>query len=196
MYMEKQELQVQQTNGQAQVTLTQETGPVKVAVLVDAHAQDYGQNILCSGIQETIEKEKKDDTRIELSLVSIDNTNAFFVEESIRDLFMEGELPDIIVCLNELDTTCVYRAAVDYNRVGQVSILGYYDSETILKAIERNVIYATISIDTMQMGSFCVDALTEYNTLGNTSQYFIADIALINRENVSKYIGEVADNDR
>ncbi len=193
---EKQELQVQQTNGQAQVTLTQETGPVKVAVLVDAHAQDYGQNILCSGIQETIEKEKKDDTRIELSLVSIDNTNAFFVEESIRDLFMEGELPDIIVCLNELDTTCVYRAAVDYNRVGQVSILGYYDSETILKAIERNVIYATISIDTMQMGSFCVDALTEYNTLGNTSQYFIADIALINRENVSKYIGEVADNDR
>ena len=58
------------------------------------------------------------------------------------------------------------------------------------------MIYATISIDTMQMGSFCVDALTEYNTLGNTSQYFIADIALINRENVSKYIGEVADNDR
>lgn len=172
------------------------SSPVKVMVLVNAYAQDSGQNILCSGIQETIEKEKRDEMEIELSLVSIDDTNAFSVEESIRDIFMEEELPDIIVCLNELNTTCVYQAVVDYNKVGQVNILGYYDSETIIKAIDRNVIYATISIDTMQMGKYCVDALTEYNTFGNTSQYFIADIALINKENVVLYLDGEAENEK
>ncbi|MDE7205746.1 MAG: substrate-binding domain-containing protein, partial [Lachnospiraceae bacterium] len=169
--------------------------PVKVTVLVNAYAQDSGQNILCSGIQETIEKEKQDGIEIELSLVSVDDTNTFSAEEAIRDIFMENELPDIIICLNELNTTCVYQAVVDYNKVGQVNILGYYASETIIKAIDRNVIYATISIDTMQMGKFCVDALTEYNTYGNTSQFFIADIALINKENVALYLGGEAEDE-
>lgn len=162
---------------------------MKVAVLVNSYAQDSGQNILCSGIQETIDKEKGWGKNIELSLVAVDDTNAFSVEESIRDIFMEEELPDVIICLNELNTTCVYQAVVDYNKVGQVSILGYYDSDTILNAIDRNVIYATISIDTRQMGSFCMDALTEYNALGYTSQYFTADIELINKDNISLHLG-------
>lgn len=128
-------------------TETVEPCPVKITVLVNAHTRDSRQNILCSGIQETIENEKRRDLDIELSLVSIDDTNAFSVEESIRDIFMEKNLPDIIVCLNELNTTCVYQAVVDYNKVGQIHILGYYDSDTILKAIDRNVIYATVTID-------------------------------------------------
>lgn len=183
-------LSAEQDSSTSAITFTNaKKQPLKVMILVNAYAQDSGQNILCSGIQETIEKEKQENMEIEISLVSIDDTNAFSVEESIRDIFMEEDLPDIIVCLNELNTTCVYQAVVDYNKVGQVNILGYYDSETIINAIDRNVIYATISIDTRQMGQYCVDALTEYNVSGNTSQYFIADITLINKENVSQYLG-------
>lgn len=162
--------------------------PVKITVLLNAHTQDSGQNILCSGIQETIENEKQEKVEIELSLVTIDDTNAFSVEESIRDIFMEKDLPDIIVCLNELNTTCVYQAVVDYNKVGQVNILGYYDSDTILRAIDRNVIYATATIDAAQMGKYCMEALAEYHTYGNTSQYFIADIELINKDNIAEYL--------
>lgn len=162
--------------------------PVKVMVLVNAHSEDSGQNILCSGIQETIENEKQAKVEVEMSIVAIDDTNAFAAEESIRDIFMDKNLPDIIVCLNELNTTCVYQAVVDYNKVGQVHILGYYDSDTILKAIDRNVIYATATIDAAQMGRYCVEALTEYNTFGNANQYFIADIELINKDNIAAYL--------
>lgn len=169
---------------------------LKVAVLVNAYTQDSGQNILSSGIQETIDMENKSGTKIEMSLVTVDDTNAFSVEESIRDIFMEADVPDIIVCLNELNTTCVYQAVVDYNRVGKVNILGYYDSDTIMKAIERNVIYATVSIDTMQMGAFCVDALSEYHELGYTSQYFTADIDLIDKDNVSQYLGGGSEDEK
>ncbi len=167
--------------------------PVQVMVLINSNAMDSGQNILCSAIQDTLETENRDDTVYELSLTAISNDSAFSVEESIRDIFKEEELPDIIICLNELNTTCVYQAVVDYNKVGQVAILGYYDSDTIVKAIDRNVIYATISIDTMQMGRFCAEALTEYNTYGTTSQYFTADIALINKTNVASHLEEEAD---
>lgn len=167
---------------------------VHVMILVNSNAMDSSQNILCSGIQDTLEKDKQDNMQFDMSLVSIDDDNAFSVEESIRDILKEEELPDIIICLNELNTTCVYQVVVDYNKVGQVNILGYYDSETIVKAIERNVIYATIAIDTNQMGQFCVEALTEYNTYGNTSQYFTADIELINKKNAALYMeGENTD---
>ena len=162
--------------------------PVRIAVLVNAYAQDLDQNILCSGIQEMIEQAADKEVGVELTLMPIDDTNAFSVEESIRDIFMEQEIPDIIVCLNELNTTCVYQAVVDYNKVGQVSILGYYDSETIINAIDRNVIYSTISIDAQQMGQFCIDALQEYHELGYTSQYFTTDVTIINRQNVEQYL--------
>ena len=169
--------------------------PYKVAVRVNAYEQDLDQNILCSGIQESIEQERNDSMDIELSLISVDDTNEFSVEESIRDIFMEQEEPDIMICLSELTTTCVYQAVVDYNKVGEVNIIGYYDSDTIINAIERNVIHSTVAIDTKQMGGFCIDALQEYHELGYTSQYFTADIKLIRKDNVAEYMEKGEEDD-
>lgn len=160
---------------------------VNVAVLVNANALDSAQNIICSGIQETFDKTERIGNKIEMTLVSVDATNPFSAEEAIRDIFMEETIPDVIICLNELHTICVYQAVVDYNKVGEVAILGYYDSETIIKGIERGVIKATIAVDAEQMGNYCVDALREYNEFGYTSQYFTTDITLIDKKNVSAY---------
>ena len=167
---------------------TWENRVIRVAIVMNAYAMDTGQNIISSGIQDAIEQEKTEATDFSVSYITVDDTNTFSVEESIRDIFMEERLPDIIICLNELNTTCVYQAVVDYNQVGQISILGYYDSDTIINAIDRNVVNATISIDTEQMGGFCVEALTEYYLLGNTSQYFTADVTLIDKSNVAQYL--------
>ncbi len=165
-----------------------EARPIRVTLLVNPFANSLDQNILYSGIQEAIEQERGD-TVVELSQQSVDDANAFSVEESVRDIFMGEDIPDILICLNELNTTCAYQAVVDYNKVGAVSILGHYVSDTILNAIDRNVIYATVDIDTAQMGAFCIEALQEYHDLGYTSQYFTADISLITRDNVDGYLG-------
>ncbi len=181
--------------GQGDLEIGTKSRPVRVTLLVNSYANSLDQNILYSGIQETIEQEQGDMV-VELSLQSVDDTNAFSVEESVRDIFMSEDIPDILICLNELNTTCAYQAVVDYNKVGTVSILGYYVSDTILNAIGRNVIYATVNIDTAQMGAFCIDALQEYHDLGYTSQYFTADISLITRDNVGEYLrGEESEND-
>ncbi len=161
-------------------------GKVKLTVLLNSHSEDPGQNIICAGIQETIAGGGKDN--IETTLESIDNTSAFSVEESIRDLLIREDAPDIIVCLNEQNTVCVYQAVVDYNLVGKVNILGYYDSDVILQGIKRNVIASSISIDTDQMGKSCVDALTEYIENGYANQYFTADVTSVDASNVDEYI--------
>ena len=170
----------------------QEEGEADIAVLVSSYAQSLDQNILYAGIQEAIAENQDIGSQVQLEMLAVDDTNDFSAEESIRDIFMGGELPDLIICLNELTTTCVYQAVVDYNRVGQVSILGYYDSETILKGIQREVIAATVSIDSRQLGQYCIDALEEYHELGYTSQYFTADITMIDKTNVADYLEDDA----
>ncbi len=168
----------------------EERTTMEIAVLVNADAQDTGQNIIISALQETLIQENATNSEFNISIVTVDNTNAFSVEESIRDIFISDNVPDVIVCLNELNTTCAYQAVVDFNAVGDVNILGYGDSETIINAIDRNVVYATISIDTRQMGKYCLEALTDHYKYGNTSEYYTADVTLINKDNVSNYVGE------
>ena len=168
-------------------------GICNVAVLVTAYADLTWQNVLCSGIQETVNQDKYEGANIKINLIPVNNSNKFSAEESIRDIFMSNEVPDIIVCLDELNTTCVTDAVVDYNRVGDVRVLGFYDQDQTLKAIGRGVIDATISIDTNQMGRYCVQALQEYNLHDNVSEYFAVDAFLINSNNVSDFMK--GDND-
>lgn len=160
---------------------------IKVAILVNS-TNTAAQNVIVSGLQETVEKEIGSSTSVEISVVAVDNSNAFSVEESVRDIFINQELPDVIVALDELTTTCVYQAVVDHYEVGNVRILGYYNSDTINNAINRGAVYSTILVDTSQLGQYCVDALKEYNELGATSQYFTADVTLINKGNVKQYM--------
>ena len=39
------------------------------------------------------------------------------------------------------------------------------------------------------MGAFCVDALQEYYNYGYTSQYFTADVTVIDQSYVEEYLG-------
>ncbi len=158
-----------------------------VLVLMSAEVQDSSQNIIFSGIQETLAEEGSGS--IGVRAAAVENKGAFDAEESIRDIFMEEQLPDVIICLDEISTSCVYQAVVDYNKVGEIDIIGYYDSESILRAIERNVVRSTISIDTKEMGQYCVRALDEYRKNGYVSEYFSVGTNLITIQNVKEYLG-------
>lgn len=169
---------------------THMTDVLKVVCLVNSYSDNSNQNLVWSGIQNAIMNDNTTETQIDMSLVYVDNRSAFSTEESIRDIFRSQDTPDVIICLNETDTNCVYQSLVDYNKVGKSTILGYYDSETILKGISRNVIYSTVSVDTAQMGVYCVDAIKELEETGNTSQFMLIDVTLIDKSNVSDYLSE------
>lgn len=61
-------------------------------------------------------------------------------------------MPDIIVCMDEVDTEAVYQAVIDYNRVGGVQVIGYYRSVATLGAVRRGTMAMFLYIDVEQMG--------------------------------------------
>ncbi|MCR4689789.1 MAG: substrate-binding domain-containing protein [Lachnospiraceae bacterium] len=157
-----------------------ETGKVKVCVLLDA-VNTSGQNIVLTGIQDQLAAADLAD-QIEITTSQIRNSSVFSAEEEIRDLFLyaEDQIPgDIILCLNTTNTACVYQTVLDYNLAGQVDILGFYENDAIRNAIANDVIQATITVDTDQMGKYCVEALTEYRQSGYVSDYYAVDTSVL-----------------
>ena len=184
----------------AKVLGTKKTGDenkgISVLVLTDVNMEDTTQNTVLTALKETLQKKPDSYPEITLNTVEIDNSGEFTAEESIRDVFNRPRLPDIIVCLNEVNTVSVYQTIVEQNRVGESVILGYYDSETILKAIDKDVIYATITIDTQQLGRDCVAALNEYIDYKRVSDYYGVDHRIINKDNVGDYLESGAENEK
>lgn len=175
----------------------EELGNMRVLVLIEQNTQ--GTNMIYTAITENLEnlQEAKEESpvHIETETAMIRSANAFSAEESIRDTFQELEqMPDIVVCMNEQSTLSVYQMLVDQNKVGQTLILGYYDSEMILKAVERKAIYATIMIDTKQMAHYCMDALNEYIETGYVSEYFAVDFTVIDGNNIRRYLRNEEEN--
>ena len=124
--------------------------------------------------------------QIKLSTENITSSTAFSIQENVKDLLDSyNTLPDVIVCLSDINTRSVYQCIVESNRVGSTKIIGYYDSETVIKAIERGAISATFTVATEQMAKFCVDALNEYKTMGNVSSYFRTDYEMVTLDSLA-----------
>ena len=132
----------------------------RVVVLMDSSSTGTGKNTMFWGMRETLDEKIRETGwgyEIKVQAVSIDSSNAFMTEEAIRKLLVtEEEHPDILICLSETDTRRAYEAVVDYIKVGEVRILGYYQSEGILDAIQKKIISSTVVVDGEQLGSFCV----------------------------------------
>lgn len=161
-----------------------EKSVTRVMVLLDGDSKKTNKNIILTGI-----KEKVADKNVLVEAITIDSQNSFSTEEAIRNMIMRTEAkPCILVCLNYVDTMCAYQAVVDYNMVGKIKIIGYYESEELLMAIQKEIIHSTIVIDTKQMGEYCVKALVEYSETKHMNEYVSVKTNLITLNNVNTYI--------
>ncbi len=166
----------------------------KICILVDDIATESMQNLITLAIRDSI-SEVTEEALPEIELIGIDTSDAFSAEERIRDIFIDVQnLPDIMVCLNSIYTQCTYQAAVDYNRVGDVKILGYYSTDTILDAIEKQIIYSTVEVDTEEMGVQSVRALAEYEETGYASSYIPIKTWVIDRRGAEELLQEARED--
>lgn len=157
-----------------------------VTVLVMMNTQFSNQNTILAAIQDKVASANPAGPQIKLSTENITSSTAFSIQENVKDLLDSyNTLPDVIVCLSDINTRSVYQCIVESNRVGSTKIIGYYDSETVIKAIERGAISATFTVATEQMAKFCVDALNEYKTMGNVSSYFRTDYEMVTLDSLA-----------
>jgi ribose transport system substrate-binding protein len=165
-------------------------GKSNITILLNSDNKDPNQDSIYSSILEIAGKRK-----VDANSVIINAENTFRSAEVIRKIIVDKDSPpDILVCLSAADTLSAYQVVVDYNKVGEIEIIGYYNSDIILQAIKKNIIYSTMTIDAKQMGSFCVEALTEYLETNNVSDYHPVDISEITSDNVEVYLNEHLEN--
>lgn len=157
-------------------------GKKNITVLVNEDTQRYVYSSILSAVS---------GLDVAVESVSVDSKSTFSTEEVIRNIIKDQENPpDVLVCLTALDTICAYQAVVDYNKVGEIDIVGYYDSEKIKRAIKLNIIHSTMRIDANQLGEKCVEALTEYLETNNVSDFYSVGIEVINKDNIDDFMVE------
>ncbi len=151
---------------------------VRICVVMDNDSGAGGQNLVISGIyDEFADRGLGDNCNIEG--VYVNNETTFTAEEDIRDIFIGSNLPDAIVALNSVYTRCLFQAAVDYNKTGNVALYGFDDSDDILEALGKELLEATISVDASKMGASAVEALDEYINTGHVTNYIAQDTEVI-----------------
>ena len=158
---------------------------IRVAVLVDSNSEQNTPNLIYSGIHEAT---ASFGPRMELSASVIDNAGKFESEETVRDLLLDSRPPDILVCLSAVDTISAYQSVVDYNRVGQTSVIGYYSSEDTLEGIRKKIIKSSVLINALELGQTAARGMCEYLENAYVSEYLAVTPALITRDNVNEYM--------
>lgn len=155
----------------------------RVLVLLNRE-QELGQNQLYAQIHSAVEEKAGADRKIKIQSQNVMSRSQFDTEEVIRGIFQSEEgPPEILVCLDEVTTECAYQAMIDYNMVGEVKIIGYYISKTIVDAVGKGLLPVTLSMDVEQIGTYSIEALTEYWEVGRSNSYYTVDLQVITRDN-------------
>lgn len=153
-----------------------------VAVLTDR-----GKDISADSVYHHIEQELAGENA-QVRPIEISGENAFSTDEEIRRLFLDKEeLPDVLVCLNEEDTIGVCKAAVDYNMVGKLKIIGYSAREEVVTAIEKNIVDSSIMVNMSEMGEKAVRALYKNRDRKSTKTQITVVPQVIEYMNIRQY---------
>ena len=86
----------------------------RALILMDANTADSAQNILYTGITQTLANEGNHLT-LALDTLAVPDSSAFGPEQQVRDVLRQAEPPEIILCLDEQTTVCVLQTVIDLN---------------------------------------------------------------------------------
>ncbi len=176
------------------IDLSEYTVP-KATIFIHEQMPEGAANLISIAIEDYFAENYPSYTAPDVEFKRVNSQDVFSVEEDIRSFFLDSkQLPDIILCLNSASTQCTYQAVVDYNKVGETRIIGYFVNDTIIDAIDKQIIYSSISIDTDQMGRASVSSLKEYEELGYTSSYVSVSTKVVGQDEARALL-EAADEE-
>ena len=157
-------------------------------ILLDSEKGDFEKSQIYSQISNVV-MEQENGENVKIQAQNLMPENKFDIEEAIRTIFQSPEgPPQILVCMDEVTTECAYQAMIDFNRVGEVKIIGYYVSDTIREAVNKGLIPVTCTLDTEKMGKDCIEALWEYKQEGRVNSYYNVELEFVSKNEIPKAI--------
>ncbi len=159
--------------------------PFQVVVLEPNRDESVdGNEQIYAGIKSVV-----NESNIQINSIELDTVSAFGSEEYIRNIIMGTSInPDVIVCVNLVQTESTCQATIDFNKVGEIHIIGYFLSNTVIDAIDKGVIDSTFVVNTKEIGEESIASLLEYYQNKRVTDYISINVEKIDETNVSEYL--------
>lgn len=164
---------------------------IRILVVINGDRISSSQNLILLGMREAISKGLPPGYYVNIETELINQEGTYATEEYFNSFFVSRkDLPEVLICLDEKETRCSYRSAVDHNRVGELDMIGYYYSKDILRAVEKEILSCTLSVDAEEIGRSTVDALADFEEYGYTNSYKAVSVKLIDPQEASEILKE------
>ena len=163
----------------------------KNILVISNREKELEKNQMYAQIYAAVSETQRSPGDIKVREQNLNSWGQFDVEEAVRNIFQSPEeVPDILVCMDEVTTECAYQAMIDFNMVGDVKIVGFYTSDPIMDAVEKGIIPVTIYMDADQIGTYSIEALTEFLESGRSNTYYTVDLHAVTTEDLQAAAAE------
>lgn len=156
-----------------------------IAVIVsnDLEPDSTSQNLKMNGFLSTI----KDHPEMKVIKTYTSKMGILSAEEITQTILSSGEGINAIFATNSVDTIGSAQLIVDRNKVGSITIVGYGDTEEILRYIRKDIIYGTVMSDPYRMGVESLEAMIDIKEKNNVSTFIDTGVKVITKSNLDEY---------
>lgn len=160
-------------------------GKANIAVIVsnDLEPDAISQNLKMNGFLSTL----KDYPEMKVVKTYTSKMGILSAEEITQTILGGIDNINAIFTTSSVDTIGSAQLVVDRNKVGSVAIVGYGDTEEILRYISKDIIYGTVMSDPYKMGYESLEALMDIKEKNNVSTFIDTGVKVITKENVGEY---------
>lgn len=157
------------------------SGSQDVLVIVDDAINRGSRSSAISAMLETVAAEG---AGVTLNVMTeIAEEGVFTSAQAVRRRILSVDrVPDFIILFSEQDTLNAYQVLVDYNRLGDVIMIGCSSSDSILSAVARGAVHSVIITETEALSRDAIEAMNTYLDTGHVSEYIAADTIVIDKE--------------
>lgn len=175
----------QQGKAAAELMIKATGGRANIAVIVsnDRELDSTSQNLKMNGFLSTL----KDYPDIKVVKNYTSRMGILSAEEITQTIISSEDNINAIFATNSVDTIGSAQLIVDRNKVGSIAIVGYGDTEDILRYISKDIIYGTVMSDPYKMGFESLKALIDIKEKNNVSTFIDTGVKVITKENIDEY---------
>lgn len=159
-------------------------GKIAVVIENDGVSKKSNVNSIISGIKEAI----KDYPDMKVEAIKYSDQGIIGAKSVLQDIINNHKDINGIICTSSYNTIGITQQIVDYNKVGQYVIVGYDNSDEILKYIQKGIIYSTLVPEPLTIGTKGIESLVEKKKSGNVSSLFLTNINVIDKHNVNDFL--------
>lgn len=157
-------------------------GRANIGIIVSG---DYGidsisQNIKMNGFLSAI----KEYPEMKVTKIYTSKMGILSAEEITQSIIYSGENINAIYTTNSVDTLGSAQIIVNHNKVGYIALVGYGDTENILRYINKGIIYGTVMSDPFKMGYESLKALINIKENNNVSTFIDTGVKVITKDNL------------